>query len=346
MAAGDVGIVGGGLAAALLALALRQRGTAVRLIDDGDPSATALSYGVVPGWPLEPSPLGRLAAGAGRRWRELQRRHGDLGWRPRRRWPLPLSQVDTVRLAASLGPALAAAGVQTIRGRLIGLEPAGGSWHLELAGGEALEAGQVVLAAGAGCPALRGDLAAVLGVSWAGVLELPPLPSGAAYPLRLPSRVQRIGLEARSARLDQPEWVVDAGLVPWGEGGLLGQLSWIAPGAAATGGEPDRRRAEGWLREALAAAAAPLAALAAASGRYQQVPVAFCRDGPPLAGPLAAAGGAQGLWLFTGFRGGFAQVPVLAPPMAAAIAGDPQGSSEALAELARCGVLPALRVRG
>jgi hypothetical protein len=129
--------------------------------------------------------------------------------------------------------------------------------------------------------------------------------------------------------------------VPWGEGGLLGQLSWIAPGAAAVGGEPDRRRAEGWLREALAAAPAPLAALAATDGSYQQVPVAFCPDGPPLAGPLPAAG----LWLFTGFRGGFAQVPVLAPPLAAAIAGDRQESSEALAELARCGVLPALRGR-
>lgn len=346
MVAGDVGIVGGGLAGSLLALALRQRGTAVRLIDDGAPSATPLSYGVVPGWPLEPSPLGRLAAGAGRRWRELQRSHGDLGWRPRRRLPLPLSQVDTVRLAARLGPVLAAAGVQTMRGRLAGLEPGGGGWRLKLAGGGAVEVDQVVLAAGAGCQALRSDLPAVLAVSWAGVLELPPLPSGAAYPLRLPSRFQRIALEARSAGLGQAERVVDAGLVPWGEGGLLGQLSWIAPGGAWAGGEPDPARAEGWLREALAAAPAPLAALAAASGRYRQMPVAFCRDGPPLAGPLAAVGGAQGLWLFSGFRGGFAQVPMLAPPLAAAIAGDRQDSGEALAELARYGVLPAVRGRG
>jgi hypothetical protein len=346
MVAGGVGILGGGLAGALLALALRQRQAAVWLIDDGVPSATTLSYGVVPGWPLEPSPLGRLAAGAGHRWRQLQRSPGDLGWRPRRRWPLPLSQVDTVRLAARLGPVLEAAGVQTLRGRLTGLEPGGAGWRLELAGGEALEAGQVVLAAGAGCQALHRDLAALLGVSWAGVLELPPLASGAAYPLQLPSRFQRIALEARSAGLAQAEWVVDAGLVPWGEGGLLGQLSWIAPGGALAGGAPDPRRAEGWLRGALAAAPAPLAALAAASGLYHQLPVAFCRDGPPLAGPLAAAGGAGGLWLFCGFRGGFAQVPVLAPPLAAAIAGDPQNSGEALAELARYGVLPALRGRG
>jgi hypothetical protein len=254
--------------------------------------------------------------------------------------------VDTARLAVRLGPVLAAAGVQSVRGRLAGLEPVAGGWRLELAGGQALEAGQVVLAAGAGCPALHPELAAVLGVSWAGVLELPPLPSGAAYPLRLPSRFQRIALEARSAGMDQAEWVVDAGLVPWGEGGLLGQLSWIAPGGAAAGGEPDPRRAEGWLRQALVVAPAPLAALAATSGRYRQIPVAFCRDGSPLAGPLAAKGGAEGLWLFSGFRGGFAQVPVLAPPMAAAMVGDPQDSAAALAELARYGVLPALRGRG
>jgi glycine/D-amino acid oxidase-like deaminating enzyme len=343
-AASGVGIVGGGLAGALLALALRERATAVWLIDHGAPSATAASYGVVPGWPLEPSPLGRLAAGAGRRWRELQQRHGDLGWR--RRWPLPLSQVDTARLKQRLGPVLQAAGVQVVQGKVAGLEAASSGWRLELAGGGALQVGQLVLAAGAGCQAMHGDIPAVLGVSWAGVLQLPPLPDGAAYPLRLPSRFQRLTLEARSAELGQAEWVVDAGLVPWGEGGLLGQLSWISPGGAAAGGEPDPRRAEGWLRESLAAAPSPLAALAAASGSYLQVPVAFCRDGPPLAGPLAAAAGAQGLWLFSGFRGGFAQVPVLAPLLAAAIAGDPRESSEALAGLARCGVRPDLRGRG
>ena len=94
-----VGIVGGGLAGALLSLALAERGVAVQLLDSGGPSATAFSYGVIPGFPLDPSPLARLAAGAGSRWRELQRRHGDLGWRPRRRLPLPLSQVDTARLS-------------------------------------------------------------------------------------------------------------------------------------------------------------------------------------------------------------------------------------------------------
>ena len=78
-------IVGGGLAGAWLALELRALGEAVTLIDsapaDGSSSATAISYGVIPGWPLAATPLARMAAGASRRWRRLERRHGPLGWR-------------------------------------------------------------------------------------------------------------------------------------------------------------------------------------------------------------------------------------------------------------------------
>ena len=71
---------GGGLAGALLALELSQRGSAVTLLDAAEAdTATALSYGGIPGWPLLPTPLARRAAGAARRWRQLQRRHGDLG---------------------------------------------------------------------------------------------------------------------------------------------------------------------------------------------------------------------------------------------------------------------------
>jgi glycine/D-amino acid oxidase-like deaminating enzyme len=335
----SVGVIGGGLAGVLLALALREHGVPVRLIDADGPSPSNRSYGVIPGWPLEPSPLGRRAAGAGRRWQELQRKQGDLGWGRRRRWPWPISQVDSARWAVRRGPVLAAAGVEWHSSRVLALEPQSVGWRLPLDDGGAVVVGQVVLAAGAGCRTLHPDLPAVLGVSWAGVLELPPPPSGGAYPLRLPTRFQRIALEARSAELKRPEWVVDAGLVPWGGGGLLGQLSWVAPGTAA-GEAPDPALAEGWLRQALAAAApGPLAALAGGAGSYRQLPVAFCRDGPPLAGPLEV----PGQWLFSGFRGAFAQVPVLAPLLAAAIAGGARDSAEARSELGRLGVLPALR---
>ena len=82
----DVVIVGGGLAGGLLALELRDLGASVSLIDAPGPagadSATAISYGALPGWPLAATPLARLAAGASKHWRRLQGRHGELGWRP------------------------------------------------------------------------------------------------------------------------------------------------------------------------------------------------------------------------------------------------------------------------
>jgi hypothetical protein len=127
-------VIGGGLAGALLALALREQGAPVTVVDPPPAtagtaavqSATAISYGALPGWPLAPTPLARLAAGASRRWRRLQRQHGDLGWRPRRLrlhgglagleaasawWPLPFAQVDSAVLAAGLPRVLAAATV-------------------------------------------------------------------------------------------------------------------------------------------------------------------------------------------------------------------------------------------
>ena len=60
--------------------------------------------------------------------------------------------------------------------------------------------------------------------------------------------------------------------------------------------------------------------------------MAFCTGGLPLVGPLP---GAAGLWVFSGFSGAFAQVPVLAPLLADVIAGVADGSA-----LAGLGVLP------
>ena len=255
-----VGIVGGGLAGALLALALRERAVPVLILEAADgASATDLSYGVIPGIPLDPSPLARRAAGAARIWQALQRRHGDLGWQPRRSLPLPLSQVDTVRLKERLGPVLAAAGVEQRRARVLALVPGRDRWALALECGDQIAPERLVLAAGAGCLALAAELPAALGMSWAGVLALPPAAAGAPYPLKLPARFTRLALEGRARALQQPAWVVDAGLVPWGAGGLLGQLSWLAPAGAVSGG-PDPAQAEGWLRHALAAAPAPPAA--------------------------------------------------------------------------------------
>lgn len=331
----DVVIVGAGVAGALLALALRELGASVTVVaapaSHGLCSATELSYGALPGWPLAPTPLARLAAGASKRWRLLQQRHGDLGWRPCRLrlhgaaagwrplsawWPLPFAQVDAAVLAARLPLVLAAAGVMCKTGRVERLEPqAGAGWELTLSDGTNLPATQLVLAAGAHCRQLWPLLPQRLRSSWAAALELTsfPAPLGRAAAW-LPLSFGRVALERRAAGLSQPEWLVDGGLVPRAEGALLGQHTLVRPGLE-LGPAPPPLEVESQLRQELATQAwgAPLAAL---PGHLRQAAVAFCSEGLPLVGPLA---GAPGLWLFTGFSAGFSQVPVLAPLLAQAL---------------------------
>ena len=331
----DVVIVGAGVAGGLLALALRELGASVTVVDapssNGLCSASELSYGALPGWPLAPTPLARLAAGASKRWRFLQERHGELGWRPcclrlhgaaagwrplSAWWPLPFSQVDSAVLAARLPLVLAAAGVicRLAKVERLDRQPASG-WRLSLSDGSSLPAAQLVLAAGAYCRQLWPLLPQRLRSSWAAALELAsfpaPLGSAAAW---LPVSFGRVALERRAAGLSQPEWLVDGGLVPRAEGALLGQHTLVRQGLE-LGPAPPPLEVEGQLRQELAAQAwgTPLAAL---PGHLSQAAVAFCSEGLPLVGPLA---GAPGLWLFTGFSAGFSQVPVLAPLLAQAL---------------------------
>ena len=351
-------IVGGGVAGSLLALALREQGSAVTLIDppgaaDGfSASATAISYGALPGWPLAPTPLSRLAAGASKRWRALQQRHGDLGWRPRalrlhgpsrtlsaigRLGVLPFAQVDTAVLTARLPELLAAAGVQLRAARVLSLAPVTDGWELSLDDGAPCQADRVVLAAGAACRSLWPALPERLRSSWAAVLELAAFPAGlgrsAAW---LPQRFARVELERRAATLEQLDWVVDPGLVPRGSGALLGQLSLIRPGGALAQ-PPLPAQSEEQLR--LGLAADPWgASWAAQPGRQRQAPVAFCSGGAPLVGPVPQA---QGLWVFSGFSAGFAQVPVLAPLLAQRLAAAPEPAAQAERRLQQLGVWPA-----
>jgi glycine/D-amino acid oxidase-like deaminating enzyme len=318
-------IVGAGLAGSLLALALRELDQPVTLIDrpDPGPTATTASYGVLPGFPLGSSPLARQVASAADLWRALQSRYGDLGWSPRQRLPVPLSQVDSSVLERQLPALLERLGVEQVSAEVQGLERCGDRWRLHCSAGAALEADQLVLAAGAGCRGIWPQLPAPLRCSWAGVLALPHWPSSAGSPaLHLPARFRRPQLERRAPQLRAPEAVVDAGLVPRGEGALLGQISWI-DGALECGPAPDPGRSEALLRAALPAQWAAL------QGRWLQMPVAFCSDGLPLVGPVP---GAPGLFCFSGFSGAFAQVPLLAPLLAQFMAGSP-GAEAALQRL-------------
>jgi glycine/D-amino acid oxidase-like deaminating enzyme len=346
-------IVGGGLSGSLLALELRELGAAVTLIDaaagDGSVSATAISYGAIPGWPLAATPLARLAAGASRRWRGLQRRHGPLGWQPRalrlhgpnpwlhalgRLGVLPFAQVDTATLSRRLPEVLAAAGVTLRSTTAEAIRPQGRGWLVALRDGTSAQADQLVLAAGARCRELWPDLPKRLRCSWAAVLELGLLPKDRdRHAAWLPQGFTRLALERRALELQESSWVVDPGLVPWGSGALLGQHTWIAPGGEAVPPPP----ADGcaWqLREALAEAGMDGGI---ATGVLRQAAVAFCTHGGPLVQPVAAA---PGLWLFTGFSGGFAQVPVLAPLLAQRLVGSGQRAARAQRRLQQLGVWP------
>ena len=314
-------IVGGGLAGGLLALALRERGVDVFLIAGQQPSATEWSYGVIPGWPLGTSALAIRSAKAAGLWRDLQRRYGDLGWSSARihlhggkPWarllPLPGSQVDSARFHARLPELLKQAGVRYVCAEALSLERQQGEWLVRCSDGSAHSSPQAVLAAGAGCRSLWPAWPEALRSSWAGVLELPHAPP---HGLRLPAQFQRPAMERSSAELQAPRTVVDAGLVPRGAGALLGQVSSFAPGLSLQDPPP---ALEQELRQAIAASGLPKG-LAEAPGRWHQVPVAFSRTGIPLAGPLADA---PGLFGFSGFSGGFALVPVLAPLLAEVLA--------------------------
>jgi glycine/D-amino acid oxidase-like deaminating enzyme len=335
-------VVGAGLAGSLLALALTRRGLAVTLA--GPPAgATPLEAGSA-GDPIAPaaatalSYAGMLGCGPARHWRRLEARHGPLGWRRAglvlHGWPppldaaplalqalltrpLPFSRIDVVTLNRRLPQVLAEAGVDRRPQPVRSLSAGAGGWRLRLADGGELAADEVVLAAGAGCRSLRPDLPRRLRHSWAGILLLERNPGGNVWleqarrgRIVQPRAWRRPDLERQAEETRQERWIVDAGVAPWGdEGVLLGQISRIGPEPFAWP-PPDAARMESLLRQGLAGLDPELGRI---EGRYHQVPVTFCSDGPPLA---EAVQGQPGLWTFTGFSGAFAAVPPWAERLA------------------------------
>ena len=331
-------IVGGGLSGGLLALALRERGVAVSLIADQAPSATQWSYGVIPGFPLGTSALALQAAKASTLWTDLQARYGELGWgkarltlhggKPWARFvPLPAAQVDTARFHTRLPEVLRQAGVRLLVTEALRVERDQGQWLVPCRDGSVQRSEQLVLAAGAACRSLWPAWPEDLRGNWAGVLELPHCP---AARLQLPAQFQRPAVERRSGEFEEPCSVVDAGLVPRGAGALLGQISGFAPGL---GLSVPPLGMEQTLRQAIAASPLPKG-LGAAEGSWHEVPVAFSTTGIPWAGPLPEP---PGLFGFSGFSGGFAQVPVLAPLLADVLA---TGSVTARRQLEQLQVWP------
>jgi glycine/D-amino acid oxidase-like deaminating enzyme len=342
-------VVGAGLAGSLLALALARRGTSVALVGSAHPSATVLSYGSLPGSAL-------------RSWRRLERWHGPLGLHPSRlvlhgwpgplrllpAWmqalataPLPFARVDAPTLAAALSGALERAGVIRWQGTVSRIEPrpGGGWWAIGGDGvpiGQGSESGdssrlrgkpQLVLAAGAANRNLCPDLPERLRYSWAGVIEVDPsaldhqqrqqpwlqpvLRGRIVQPLRL----RRPPLEAGAGALTGERWIVDAGLAPSGNRILLGQITLVGADPDPTR-PPDPATMEARLRAGLEELDPQLASL---PGTYRQVPVSFCLGGSPLAGPVENA---SGLWVFSGFSGAFAVVPLLAEALADQLVGE------------------------
>ena len=357
-AAGDVLVIGAGLAGSLAALALRQQGLAVTVVAPAQRAiASFCGYGGVSGWPALPGSFGEAMVRAPACWQALEQRHGPLGWQSCRlslHWPeaeadaalpvaerlraqvpdsqllpgrlsLPFGRLDGELLAQALPRLLEQVGVRRVDGQVERLEalPAAG-WRLWLAAGDQLEAAQVLLAAGPASsrlwPAATG--APSLGMSWSGALEL----------------------EAAACRNDVlPAGAAEGIVIP-----LLGQRQglearcqqqqqqqqeWIVDAGVAP------RRGGWWLGQisvvapAGAAQVAPDATWMEAELRrglhatwpeLAALPGRFVRVPvafPGADGPLfGPIAGAPGLWGLAGFSAAFSLLPVLAPLLAQALA--------------------------
>lgn len=179
------------------------------------------------------------------------------------------------------------------------------------------------------------------GAAMAGLLPLPrawrrfPYNWASVLPLEQPLPWPRIilqpllGRRERLERQGRADWVVDPGLAPWGGGLVFGQVTSLqhqprlsrsadGPTPLPLAGPWQPRVAAARLRHALAQLAPGLVGAARRQGAMvRHCPVSYSPDGRPWVGGCP---GVENLWLFGGFRGGFALAPVLAPLLADAIA--------------------------
>ena len=195
-----------------------------------------------------------------------------------------------------------------------------------LADGTILKSDGVVLATGAAMASLLPlpKASQHFPYSWASVLPLrqpKPHPDVILQPL--------LGGREQMEHQGRGDLVVDPGLAPWNGGLVFGQVTSTehqsklpkSPENSTTMSLPGPWQpsvAEGYLHHALAELAPGLvAASQQQQATVRHCPVSYSPDGRPWIGPCP---GIENLWLFGGFRGGFALAPVLAPLLADAIA--------------------------
>lgn len=198
---------------------------------------------------------------------------------------------------------------------------------------QAYAAGQVAIAAGGYSRDLLQSLGLAVPVyfTYAEILETPPLAPQFQH-LIMPANLTRSGLEKRASQPDQDaRWdqdtpqelmppILDVGLIQFLDGTCrIGQISRIQTTPTPT---VDAATSEATLRQGIEGL---IPALKGVPGQWHGCPVAFSRDGFPLAGPVP---GVSGLHLFSGFGGPFALVPALAVHFAAWAQG---GNVEAMA---------------
>jgi glycine/D-amino acid oxidase-like deaminating enzyme len=182
---------------------------------------------------------------------------------------------------------------------------------------QAYAAGQVAIAAGG----YSRDVLKTVGLAvpvyftYAEIIETPPLET-TLRTLIMPAALTRSGLEKQASSPEtEPLWeqptaqelmppILDVGLIQFQDGTCrIGQISRIqtTPTPAV-----DAAASEASLRQGIEKL---VPALKSVPGQWHGCPVAFSRDGLPLAGPIPQL---EGLHMFSGFGGPFALVPALA----------------------------------
>jgi glycine/D-amino acid oxidase-like deaminating enzyme len=229
--------------------------------------------------------------------------------------------VNPTQLVRAYNQGLQARGGQRIIAPVTELVQVGGRVTGVLTPTQAYAAQRVAIAAGGYTRALLQSIQLAVPVyfTYAEILETAPL-TDTFRTLIMPATLSRSGLEKQATQPEkEPLWaaaadqalmppILDVGLIQFQDGHCrIGQISRIQ-----TVPEPtvDATTSAAQLRQGITHL---VPALASVPAQWHGCPVAYSRDGLPLAGPVPHL---SGLHLFSGFSGPFALVPGLATQFA------------------------------